>query len=348
MTDTKTLIVELSSLIGVSGVESEVAKKSKELLSRFGKVSITPLGSVLCEVMPPKEGRPNLLLDAHIDEIGMIVTFIEESGFIKVAPCGGVDRRVLSASQVSIHTKSGIVIGVVCSTPPHLFEDKEKKNKKVEEIHIDVGLNREEAQRLIAPGDRVTLCSRPIELLNRRIAGKAMDCRAGCAAIILALEQISDSLENLDIGLSVLFSSMEEIGGQGAKTGAWQISPTHAIAVDLSFAYTPDAAREKCAEMDGGPMIGIAPILSDAMSKELEVIAKSEGIPYQFEIMSGKTGTDADSIAAIRAGVRCGLISIPLRYMHTPIETISATDLENTARLIAAYTKALGGGKEAR
>jgi endoglucanase len=137
---------------------------------------------------------------------------------------------------------------------------------------------------------------------------------------------------------------MEEVGGQGAKTAAYQVSPTHAIAVDVSFAHTPDAKKEKCGELKKGPMIGYAPILSRAMTEGMIAAAKANDIPFQNEVMGGRTGTNADSIATSRGGVACSLLSIPQKYMHTPIETVAVEDVENTGRLIAAYLIANWGG----
>ncbi len=345
MPDTQTLLLEFSACIGVAGLEQQAADYARKLLSPYGMVTTTPLGSVLCTVCPPKEGKPHLLLDAHMDEIGMIVAFIEEDGFLRVAPCGGIDRRLLLASTVIVHTKTGPVTGVVCSIPPHLEDEGEKKNKKVEEIYIDIGYSKEKATQKVALGDRVTIHSVPRTLLNNQVSAKAIDDRAGCVAHVKALELLKAQLGQLDCGLTVAFTSMEEVGGQGAKTAAFTVNPTHAIAVDVSFAHTPDAPKEKCGIMGKGAMIGYAPILSQAISDKLVALAKEENIPYQTEVMGGKTGTNADQIATSRGGVLCGLLSIPQKYMHTPIETVAVEDVDNTARLIAAYIKALAGGK---
>lgn len=341
--DTKKLLMDFSALTGVAGLESEAAAYGKSLLEPFGKTRVSALGSVVCAVREPKDGESHLMLDAHIDEIGMIVTYIEDKGFLRVAACGGVDRRVLLASPVTVHGKNGGTAGVVCSVPPHLIKDKAgSKNKKVDEIYIDVGAAcKAEAERLAEPGDRVTLDSAPRELLNGIVSGKAMDDRAGCAALIKALEYLGD--EPLNCGLTVVFSAMEEMGGQGARTAAFDINPTHALAVDMSFAHTPDSKKEKCGELKKGPMVGFAPILEHASSLKLCELAEENSIPFQREVMGGKTGTNADVIAVSRAGVRTALLSIPQKYMHTPVETVAAEDVENTGRLIAVYIRSLAG-----
>lgn len=339
--DTKELLLAFSAVTGVAGREGDAASFAAERLRPYGEVEITPLGSVLCAVRPPRPGGPHLLLDAHMDEIGMVVTHVDETGFLRVAAIGGVDRRLLAAAPVTVHAAEGPLTGVVCSTPPHLAGEEDKKNRKVDEIYIDVGLPGEEAGKAVAPGDVVTLIPHSRPLLGDLVTGKALDDRAGCAALIKALEYLGDT--PLDCGLTVLFSTMEEVGGQGARTGAFRTDPTHAVAVDAGFALTPDEKKEKCGELRQGPMIGFAPILNRAMSERLAAVAEEQGIPCQRDVMGGKTGTNADHIAASRGGVRTALLSVPLKYMHTPIETVAVGDVEHTGRLIAAYIQAEWG-----
>jgi endoglucanase len=335
--DTKQLLLDFSAMDGVAGREDGVANYARDLLAPYGEVTINALGSVLCTVRKPAEGGAHVLLDAHMDEIGLVVTFIDESGFLRVAAAGGIDRRLLAASPVVIHTAEGLLPGVVCSTPPHLSTG-EAKNPKVEEIWIDAGFTAEEAKQKILPGDIVTLKSDSRELLNGLVSGKAIDDRAGCVSLLKALEYLGDA--KLSCGLTVVFSSMEEVGCIGAKTAAYQANPTHAIAVDVSFAYTPDAKKEKTGELKKGPMIGIAPILNRAMTEGMITAAQASDIPFQREVMGGRTGTNADVIATTRGGVATALLSIPQKYMHTPIETVAVEDVANTGRLIAAYLMA--------
>lgn len=336
--DTKQLLLELSARTGVAGREDDVAAYASMLLQHFGPVTTTALGSVLCTVRPAKPGKPHLLLDAHMDEIGLMVTFIEKDGFLRVGACGGIDRRLLAAAPVTVCTAAGPISGVVCSVPPHL-SSSEKKNQKVEDIYVDIGGQNDN----VRPGDVVTLQSNPRSLLGDLVSGKSLDDRAGCVAHIKALEYLGDL--PLSCGLSVVFSTMEEVGGMGAKTAAYEVNPTHAIAVDVSFAHTPDARKETCGQLKKGPMIGYAPILSRQMSDELAEVAGRENIPCQYEVMGGKTGTNADQIATAHGGVITGLLSIPQKYMHTPLETVAVCDVENTGRLIAAYIKSKWGGK---
>jgi Cellulase M and related proteins len=342
--ETEKLLLELSGLNGTSGRENAVADYLGGLLAPYGKVRRTPLGSVVCTLHQPQEGKAHILLEAHMDEIGMVVTCIEESGFLRVAPIGGMDRRVLLASRVQVHTRGGPLNGVICSVPPHLNTDGDKQNKKVEDLYIDIGCDKETAQKKVLPGDRVTLHAYPRKILGNCVSGKALDNRAGCVAVLLALDTLSKA--DLDCGLTVLFSSMEEVGGQGAKTAAYAIAPTHALAVDVSFGAAPDVPKEKSGKLGEGPMIGFAPILSDELSRMLVEVAERESIPYQYEAMGGRTGTNADQIATSGAGVKTALVSVPQKFMHMPIEVVDQSDVEYTGRLLVAISKELGGARE--
>ena len=341
--DTKQLLLAFSSLTGVSGREDAVAEYAATLLAPFGPVERTPLGSVICRVQPPQQNGPHLLLEAHMDEIGMITTFIDDSGFLKVASCGRMDARTLSAAPVWVHTQNGPLPGVICSTPPHLSVGQKQQTPAVADIAIDIGFDGPGAKQRIQLGDRITLAA-PARLLgvsDTLVSGKALDDRSGCVAHLKALEYLVGNIP-ASIGLTVAFTSLEEVGGMGAKTTAYTVGPTHAISIDVSFAMTPDSTRTDCGLLGAGPMIGFAPILSDSLSRQLVALAQEQDIPYQREIMSGRTGTNMDQIATSRGGVIGGLISIPQKYMHTPIEVVDATDVENTAKLVAAYVRHLG------
>ncbi len=336
------LIQQLCSAIGVTGLETAQASGvAEQLLRPYGKTQITPFGSVICEIHPPKEGKPHIMLNAHIDQIGMSVTYIDEKGFLKVASCGGIDRRLLMAAQVTVHGKRPIK-GIISSVPPHLQEG-EAKNQKVTEVAVDIGMSKEEAEQLIMLGDRVTIDGEVFRLRGNQVTAPAIDDRGGCAAVIRAAQLLKNV--DLDCGLSVALSSQEENSSIGATTAAWQLLPTHAIITDVSFAYTPDIKKSECGEMGKGPMVGFGATLNDNTSRTLVQLAKDNGIPYQIEVTGAKTGTDADPIARTGQGVVVGLLSIPLKYMHTPVETADLTDIENTAKLMAAYVKEVGGKK---
>ena len=300
------------------------------------------LGSIIAPVRTPKQGEPHVLLEAHMDEIGFVVTVIDEDGFLRVGKVGGPDLRILLGHEVTVYGKTPI-FGVFCCRPPHLSSREDYKNApKLDELAIDIGFDHDSACLRVSPGDYITLRKTPVSLLNGMVTGKAFDNRAGVAAVLRCLELCA---EKARCGLTAAFTLGEELGCRGATTAAFAVAPTHAISVDVSFGVTPDAPREKCGEMGKGPMIGVSPVLSREITAMLFSLAKEQNIPYQTEVMGGTTGTNADVISISREGVATGLVSIPLRYMHTAAETIVIDDVESTARLMAAAVERIGGEK---
>lgn len=329
--NTKEIIMKLVNSVGVSGEEISASKTAEELLSQYCKTETDFFGNVVGYRGEVDENKPLLMLDAHIDEIGFIVNYITDEGFLKVSNCGGIDRRLLLAQQVTVFGNKPIR-GVVTSTPPHLENDS-KKAPKIDEIYIDTGLSKEECEKTVSLGDRVIISNMPASLVGDRITAKSLDDRSGVAVILLALDMVKE--KNLPVNVAVCFSAQEETGERGAKIAAYKIKPDFAVAVDVSFALTSDDKEYKCGKMGKGGMIGIAPSLSKQLSERLVDIAKTEGIPYQLEIMNGETGTNADCIGVTAGGVKTVTLSVPLKYMHTPVEVVSLSDVENTAKLLA-------------
>lgn len=327
----KNMIFELSCLDGTSGNETEAAKRAASMLKKYMPVRIDTLGNVRGET---NGSGVHILLDAHIDRIGMVVTGIENNGFVKFTRCGGLDARVLAAEEVTIWGKE-VVYGVITSTPPHLCNDDGKKAKNFEELSIDTGISSERLKEIVSPGDRVTVNTKPLTLLGDRISCAALDDRSGVASILRCLEILNDKRHNCKI--SVVFAVQEETSGSGAATGAFDANAEEAIAVDVSFAMAPNLKKEECGVLGKGAMIGISPTLDYNMSRQFEKIAKNNNIPYQFEVMDGTTGTDADEIQIAGNGCRMGLISIPQRNMHTAAEIIDLNDVEAVAQLMARY-----------
>jgi len=326
------LLEKLCDAKGVSGAENEAAAVASELLGRYMPVTVDPLGSV---TGTKGNGKVHILLDAHLDQIGLIVTSIDEDGFLKVAKCGGADIRVLAASEVTVHGKEKL-FGVITSTPPHLVSaDDSGKAKGFDEIAVDIGMSKKEALKYVSLGDRITFNGKYSRLAGNRVSSPSIDDRAGVAAILRCLEILEG--KELDCKLSVCFSVQEETGGSGAQTAAFTADADEAIAVDVSFASAPDISGEKYASLGGGAMIGYAPSLDYDMSRKLSDIAERKNIPNQPEVMGGKTGTNCDEIQVAGKGVKTALISVPLRNMHTAVEVCDLEDIENTARLMAEY-----------
>ncbi|MGN0531883.1 MAG: M42 family metallopeptidase [Eubacterium sp.] len=334
------LLKKLTCPVGVSGDESEISSVVSELLAEYGDVSVDSMNNVYCTF---GEGY-HFLLDAHIDEIGMVVKGVSDDGFIKVDKCGGIDRRMLLASEVVVLGKERLP-GIVSTMPPHLQKDGEdKKAVDFDDVSIDIGLDCVAARKLVSPGDRVIFKRNFTPLMGNQVSASVLDDRCGVAAIILALGMLRD----INAKITVMFSAQEEVGTRGAKIGPYNKNIDEAIVVDVSFGYTPFCKKSDCGELGKGPMIGFAPILDKGISKSLVSAAKKWDVPYQVEVMGGgRTGTNADVISISQHGIRTGLISIPEKYMHSPIEVVDTTDIENTATLIAQYIKHKAGDIDA-
>ena len=327
------LLFRLCAAGGVSGDEKEIAGVCLEELGRFMPCSVDALGNVIGK----KEGRGiNLLLDAHIDRIGLVVTAVDDRGFLRVAKCGGADARVLSSAEVTIWGKEKL-FGVVAGIPPHLSDESEKnKAADFDSTYIDIGLDAEKAKALVSPGDRITFNGTQAALLGGRVCSPCIDDRAGVAAILRCLEILEEKGKDI-CTLTVMLSAQEETGGSGAAAGSYNSFADEAIAVDVGFARAPGVRNEQAGEMGKGAMVGFSPVLDRAMSCKLVSLAQKNGIPYQYDAMGGRTGTNGDDIQVARGGIKTGLISIPIRNMHTSVETVCLEDIEAVASLMAEY-----------
>jgi len=328
----KETLKKLATAYDISHI-NEARQIAKEMLSKYAEVWEDNSG-----VFAKIKGKSDytILLDAHIDEIGMVVTHITDDGFVKAAKAGGVDVRVLPASMVKIHGKEKI--NAICATmPPHLADKQSDIHSDIDELYFDTGLM-EKAKDIIRVGDFITYKPDFIELQNGKISCKSLDNRAGCAV----LANICEKLKNPPVTVIIMLSTAEELGCRGAKTGAYNFIPDECITIDVSYALSPGTPEHKCGKMGDGAMIGISPVLCKDISDKLIITAKKNNIKYQFEPMGGVTGTNADMISVSKTGVKTGLISIPLRYMHTPVETAALSDMEAVRDLIIKYVEAGG------
>ncbi len=326
----KEILFELLASPGITGAEDDAAAVASRLLRAYMPVRRDALGSVIGEL--DGEGK-GITLDAHLDQIGLFVTAVTDDGFVKVSKCGGADARTMPCHEVRVLGKEP-VYGVVVSTPPHL-KGGDDDAPKWEDVAIDVGLSAERARALISPGDRVQLLGKPREMLNNRICAAALDDRAGVAAILRALQILKEN--NVRRKLTVVFSVQEETSGGGAKTAAFQSDDETAIAIDVSFASAPGLSDTETKPMGRGTMIALSPSLTRSVGDELIRLAKENDIPYQLEPIGGKTGTNAEDYGFSRCGMKTGLLSIPIRNMHTSIEVCDLHDVEATAQLLACY-----------
>ncbi len=325
----KTLLKELSASTGI-GHLSSARETLGRIISPFAHIKNCGNSGLIAEINQDKERT--LLLDAHIDEVGFIVTNVDSDGFVTVSTCGGIDLRQLPTREVIIHGKNEIP-GIFISTPPHLSK-KDEKFSDISKIKIDTALG-EKAKEQICVGDFVTYKAHFYELGEHRVSAKSLDNRAGCAVLALLAERLNG--KGLPVNVVMLFSDSEELGLRGARTAVFGIEADEAVSIDVSFGDAPDVPAEKCGKLGEGVMIGISPVLSRNVTRTLEDIAKKENIPFQREVMGSTTGTNADVISVSKDGINCGLVSIPLRNMHTDCEVIDLRDIEATVTLLENY-----------
>ena len=258
------------------------------------------------------------------------MTGITDDGFIRVQKVGGVDMRTVEGMELTLHGERDIY-GVVCTVPPHLSDGENKVSTDGTAV-VDIGMNKEDAEKVISIGDRASFKSSFSVLNENRVSSPYVDDRGGIAVLLKALEYTKTENE-----ITLVCSAQEETGGTGATCASFNVQADLSVSVDVSFATTPDSKESECGKMNGGAMIGYAPILDRAYTEMLVAIAKEKEIPYQKEIMNGRTGTNADHITISKGGIPSVLVSLPLRYMHTPVETVDVRDIESCAKLIAEF-----------
>lgn len=334
-----TIVEDLEKLCNAPGCAGQdgIVEQAIALLRPYvDEIEQDAMGNLVALRRADLPDAQTVMLEAHLDEVGFLVTHIDDRGFIFVAPAGGVDKRVLSAQTVIIYGKQPIC-GVFSSVPPHLSAGEEKL-PDIADMAIDVGLDAEAAKAQIPLGSRVTFAPNFTRLSDTVVSSKSLDNRSGMAVILHCLRQ----LKCRDINVVVAFCVQEELGCRGAAVAARKIRPNHALVTDVSFALTRDADPRHCGDIRKGVMIGISPVLDEKMSVSLQNLADERSISYQSEVMAETTGTNADVISTSCFGVRTALLSIPLRYMHTPVETVDVADIASAGELMAAWIEQEG------
>ncbi|HLV37167.1 MAG TPA: M20/M25/M40 family metallo-hydrolase [Spirillospora sp.] len=286
----------------------------------------------------PLDPPRRIMLAAHMDEIGMLVRDIVD-GFIYVHRISGVDNRVMPAQTVLVHGKRPLP-GIVATTPPHLLtSDQRKKYASFDELVIDVGLPAGEVADLVRIGDLITVDAPMIELQNGKVAGKAMDDRACVAAVTACLHHLKGMRHQWDVYAAA--TAQEETGLYGARTAAYHIRPDVAIALDVGFAPQPGVESDETIEMGGGPGIGIGPNFHPGLYKKIRETAEKNEIKLQNDVIPGASGTDAWAIQVALEGVPTALLEVPIRNMHSPVETLDLKDIERAGRLLALFIAGL-------
>lgn len=324
------------------GNEREFAEYCAGLIERYTapeNIEIDRLNNVIAYI--GDRSKKKIMLTAHMDELSLIVTGITDEGFLNVWRVGGVDRRTLLSAEVSVAGTDGII----CSTPPHLTKPGQgNKVPEYKDIYIDLGMKAEEVKKRVKIGDRVRIKAPVTELLNGRFASKALDNKLCCFAILTALKKLRKLIDHgeLDCCIVVMFTSEEEVGSRGATVGTYGAEPEEAIVLDVTFAKQADAAGHNLGE---GAVIEFSSFFDRSLVKAIDKAAKDNKIKHQYEANGAAYGTDADTVTLIGDGVKTALVSIPIRYMHTPVETGDMEDVESAADILAAYlrTYEIGG-----
>ncbi|HET9153719.1 MAG TPA: M42 family metallopeptidase [Solirubrobacterales bacterium] len=326
-----------------SGYEAPAAEVWREAAS-FAEVSVDGIGSSIARI---GEASPLVAVVGHIDEIGLVVTHVDEKGFLWFAPIGGWDAQILVGQRVEVRGKDGPVPGVAGRKPIHLLEpDQRKKVVELKGMHIDIGAaDREEAEALVRVGDPVVIRTEPMPVAGDRLVSRSMDNRLGA---YVALESLRRCHEGNGPGgsMAAVAAVQEEIGLFGARTASFQLRPDIAIAVDVTHATDAPGVDEKeigSHPFGSGPAIGRGSTLSPKVFELLVETAEAEGIQYSISASGRGTSTDADVLQISRAGIPTGLVSIPLRYMHSPVEMVDLRDVEAAVQLLAAFGARVSG-----
>lgn len=305
-----------------------------------------------CVAVLNKGGSPRIMLAGHADEIAMAVNFINDDGFIYVRKMGGIDPAITKAQRVTIHTRNGPVKGVVGNVAPHLakHDEGEKKAPKMHDLFIDIGVSSaKDAEKLVQVGDPITL-SYDFELLRNDLAvARAFDNRIGTFAVAEALRLLSESKTKLEAEVCAVSNVQEEVGLLGARQIAYSLKPDVALVVDVTHATdypTVNKAQHGNVKVGAGPTITHGGCNHPEVVARLEQLAKTKKIPLQHEAMSSTSGTDTDVIFWTRGGIPSALISLPNRYMHSPVEVVSLADLEKIPELLAAFARSVKTGEE--
>lgn len=332
-------LIKLCDTDGISGYEKNASQVAKNLLEPLvDECYIDKFGSVIGKKISKNPNAKTIMLDAHIDQIGFVVSDITKDGFIKFSQVGGVDPRMLLSLDVFVLGKEKLR-GIVSCKPPHIVTDF-KKAIPITDMAIDIGMTKERALEFVKIGNPIIFAESVYSISKDSVTGKCLDDRAGVLSILEVLEKLKD--DELDVNVVAIFSGTEEIGGLGVTVATYDLRPDFAIAIDVTHGKTPDAPPPRTNEM-GKIYIAKGPNLHKKLAENLIRTAKAYDIPYGLEIEEGATGTNARHIQVSREGIPTALISIPLKYMHTPIETIKISDLKHTTNLIYRFIKDFRG-----
>jgi endoglucanase len=338
------LLQTLLTTPGPSGYEGDAAAVWREAASAFADVSADDLGSSIARVRGTGDG-PLLAIVGHIDEIGVHVSHIDDDGFLRFGSVGGWDPIILVGQRVTLVTRAGEIPGVIGKKPIHLMKDEDRKRvPELKDLHIDIGArDGDDARERVRIGDVAVIAGEPIELPNDRVVSRAMDNRIGCYVALEAARLVAEA-GGAPGDVAAVAAVQEEVTFAGSRTTAFSLAPDLAIAVDVTFAT--DQPGVELGELTkhplgSGPSLTRGSTIHPRVFELLHEAAEAEGMPFTVAAAGRGTGTDADAIHLSRAGIPTALVSVPLRYMHSPVELVQLDDVANAAKLIAAFAMRL-------
>lgn len=342
MTDLSTFLGNITAIRGLSGDEGPVGEAIAEAFRPLcDAVSIDAMQSVTAEM---GSTGPRIMITAHTDEIGLMATVIEDDGAIRFTRVGGVDPRILPGSRVTVYTNEGPMPGAIGALPPHLLTSEDrKKNYAQDKLFVDLGFPAERVRQLVSPGTQIALHGPATALLNERFASKTIDDRGGVAVLLRTMELLKG--RELPARLFFVAASQEEVGSHGAMTSAYRLDPDIGIAIDVTHAEMPGTGPDEAFPLDK-VVLSEGPNIHPGLHKRLMDIASKNRVDALTSICPHVTWTDASVLQIARAGVPTALVEIPLKYMHTTVETVALSVLEESARLLCAFIMDIGEGWE--
>jgi endoglucanase len=331
-----------------SGYESPLQEVVRRFASVFADEVKTDVHGNVMAVRNPKAKR-RVMLAGHCDQIAMIVQYIDSDGFVYIQSIGGWDPQILIGQRMTVWAESGPIAGVIGRKPIHLLTDDERKQvPKLKDLWVDIGSrSKEETEKLVKIGDPVTVELAYREVRNGRAVSSAMDDKCGLWVVMEALRRMKP--KKLGWAVYAVSTVQEEVGLRGARTSAFGIDPEVGVAVDVTHATdcpTIEKKEEGDIALGKGPVIERGPNMNPKVVRRLVKIAEDQKIPFQMAASGKATGTDANSIQVNRAGVATGLVSIPNRYMHSPVEMISLDDMDHCATLLARFCEGLAADED--
>ena len=336
--ETKEFLIQMNKVPHVSAYEDELTQLISAEFSKYAKVSVDKFGNLIANKPGSLSNGPKIMLSAHMDEIGMMVSTLCDNGFVKFARVGGINPKNILGQEVIIHGRQSgkKIYGVIGIKPPHLTSQEDRKKIiEISDMAIDTGYSKEKLEGMVKPGDIITFKQDLVELQNGKISGRALDNTAGLAVLYCVMK----NLENFNHKADIYFvaSAQEEVGLKGAITAAYNIKPDIGIAIDVTFGSGGGVPEKDSSKLGKGAALCVGPNINRKLFDSLKKAAVKNNTKYQVEVEAMMTGTDAAAIQISEGGVITALVSIPLDYMHSTVEVVSLSDIESCGKIISDY-----------